>query len=722
MSGSLFEQVAKERTDSPELIGAMTEALEKLSDLDETLRTSSDHPGMLLGKIQAGKTRAFIGIIAAAFDKGFDFAIILTKGTQALSEQTMKRVCHDYKLAIDDDLLKVYDIMHLPKNLTKYHLRQKWVIIAKKEKSNLKRVFDALNNHYPDLKEKRLLIVDDEADYATLAFKKNKDVDEIEAGKIAQWIDQLRTHSAGVAFLQVTATPYSLYLQPSNKEDSPLFHPIRPAFTVLLPTYPEYVGGDFFFGEGDDPQSPGFFTFHEVSIEERNALKKQDRRSFKLEDALTSPRISAIRRAMLNFIVGGSIRRLQQARSKEKRSKYAFIVHTESSKASHNWQEQIVQELLRQLVRVVEDEPSVLQALAREAYEDLERSLGLGEMDYPHFDEVLESLKAALTGDEVMVTVVNSENQVKDQLDEEGQLRLDAPLNVFIGGQILDRGITIRNLIGFYYGRNPQRFQQDTVLQHARLYGNRPRMDLLVTRFYTTEGIYQAMCRIHEFDAALRGEIEKGGQGHGVYFLRRDDEGRVIPCSPNKILASDIVTVRPHRRLLPIGFQTGFKSHISKDVARIDKLVREALDSSRPDDPVLIDVGLASQILTLIGETLVFEDDDYQWDFEGHKAALQHLSSRARDETHRGKVWLLIREGRDLARFREGGRYSNEPLSYQERPIVNQIATDLPVLSVIRQNGREEQGWRGIPFWWPVITPPGSTPTTIFASRTRSND
>src|SRR5207302_6689681 len=99
--------------------------------------------------------------------------------------------------------------------------------------------------------------------------------------------------------------------------------------------------------------------------------------------------------------------------------------------------------------------------------------------------------------------------QLKDQLDAEVQLRLDAPLNIFIGGQILDRGITVRNLIGFYYGRNPQQFQQDTVLQHARLYGSRPVDDLLITRFYTTDGIHQVMRRIHEFDSALRNEIEK---------------------------------------------------------------------------------------------------------------------------------------------------------------------------------------------------------------------
>jgi len=722
LTTSLFDQVTLQRHDSKPLIAKMKEAVDRFGGSGSDAVTTGDHPGMLLGKIQAGKTRAFIGIIAKAFDEGFDFAIVLTKGTQALSEQTMKRVGGDFATAIDDDRVKVYDIMHLPRNLTQFHLRQKWVIVAKKEKHNLKRIFDALETHYPDLKDKRLLIIDDEADYATLAFRKNKATDEIEPGKLAQWIDNLRGATAGVAFLQVTATPYSLYLQPNNKEDSPLFHPARPAFTVLLPTYEGYVGGDFFFGESDNTESPAFFAFHEVSLEERNALKKPDGRVFKIEDVLTSSRVAALRRALLNFVVGGSIRRLQQSSDGLRREKYAFIVHTESSQRSHEWQESIVRRLLRDLTRIVTEEPFVLQGLIQESYQDLEQSLRLGGEAYPAFPDVLEAVRLSLAGDEAMVSVVNSENQVKDQLDNEGQLRLDAPLNVFIGGQILDRGITIRNLIGFYYGRNPQRFQQDTVLQHARLYGSRPRKDLLITRFYTTAGIHQIMKRIHEFDSALRSEIEKGEQAQGVYFLRRDNVGRIIPCSPNKILASDIVTLRPHRRLLPIGFQTQYKTHMTRIMGQLDALIRRQLSPSEPKNPALVDVGTAAEILRLIEQTLVFEDDEYQWDFQGHIAALEHLSKTAADEARRGKVWLYVREGRTLARLRESGRFSNDPLSYQERPELNALAEKLPVLALVRQEGRDEDGWRGTPFWWPVIVPPASTQTAIFASRTRGDD
>ena len=56
----------------------------------------------------------------------------------------------------------------------------------------------------------------------------------------------------------------------------------------------------------------------------------------------------------------------------------------------------------------------------------------------------------ALAEGQLMITKVNSDNDIKNLLDDEGQLKLRTPLNVFIGGQILDRGITINNLIGFY--------------------------------------------------------------------------------------------------------------------------------------------------------------------------------------------------------------------------------------------------------------------------------
>jgi len=85
----------------------------------------------------------------------------------------------------------------------------------KKQKDNLSRVIDALTETYPDLKERRLLIVDDEADYASIGFRgPAKELMELRT-TMAQ-INELRNKLAKSDFLQVTATPYSLYLQPDE--------------------------------------------------------------------------------------------------------------------------------------------------------------------------------------------------------------------------------------------------------------------------------------------------------------------------------------------------------------------------------------------------------------------------------------------------------------------------------------------------------------------------
>lgn len=78
--GHFYNQVTENRKDSIELKTCMENTVKQLLEKDTTI----DKPGMLLGKIQSGKTRAFIGIIALAFDNGYDMAIILTKGTKFL--------------------------------------------------------------------------------------------------------------------------------------------------------------------------------------------------------------------------------------------------------------------------------------------------------------------------------------------------------------------------------------------------------------------------------------------------------------------------------------------------------------------------------------------------------------------------------------------------------------------------------------------------------------
>ncbi|HNX71876.1 hypothetical protein [Rivihabitans pingtungensis] len=43
------------------------------------------------------------------------------------------------------------------------------------------------------------------------------------------------------------------------------------------------------------------------------------------------------------------------------------------------------------------------------------------------------------------------------------------------------------------------------------------------------------------------------------------------------------------------------------------------------------------------------------------------------------------------------------------------------MLILIRQNGSEENGWRGAPFYWPIISAQENAQTTIFSHETQKN-
>jgi hypothetical protein len=703
-----YDQLASKRGDPAEL----REKVEEVVDHLQREATSTKRPGILLGRVQSGKTRAFLGVIARAFDRGYDIAVILTKGTKSLAEQTLSRVKDDFRDFITADQVEVFDILAVPQ-LTPYERTHKLIFVVKKEDDNLRKLLSVFQQEYPDLRAKSVLIIDDEADLASVSFRKTSGLST--AGIISQQIDQLRASVTNSAFLQVTATPYALYLQPDDEivtNGSSLFKPKRPAFTVLLPTHGKYVGGDEYFEKSTDPDSPAFYFYREVPLAERDALKKEDRRRLQIDKVLTERNALVLRDAIVTFLVGGAIRRLQQRAASQRPQKYSFLFHTEQSRSSHDWQDKVASTIRDALVEQARARSPLFHEVVRAAYMDLQRSIGL-EGSLPSIDDVTNAVIESLETGQLMITKVNSDNDVKKLLNEEGQLKLRTPFNMFIGGQILDRGITISNLIGFYYGRNPNRFQQDTVLQHSRMYGARSAADLGVTRFYAPQNVHQVMKRIHEFDGALREAFESGAHDGGVYFIRKDPSNRLIPCSPNKLLFSDLVSIRPGRRLVLSGFQTVSKSAGMKKLQLLDARIDNLIGSAK--EPVLIDVAEGIEILKLAYENLEFDEatDD---DRDAHIAALEHLSRTCKNSQQKGKVWLLAARDRDVSRYREEGRFSNAPDTKQQKDSAKTKANDLPVLMLLRQNGEEAKGWRGLPFWWPVVVTPRTAATAIFAT------
>lgn len=522
-------------------------------------QTTAQRPGMLLGKVQSGKTRAFIGAIAIAFDSGFDVAIVLTKTSKPLAVQTKRRLEHDLAPAIaEQHRVRVFDAATRIGQLNDWEQNRKLIFVAKKHPKNLENLHRVLLADHPNLRRKRVMIIDDEADFASVGYERREG--NVAVRRVQTLINDLRAGLPNAVYLEVTATPCSLYLQPADIQEPATgqnFQSVRPAFTKRVPIHPAYNGGDFYFDQAQQQGSVASFVHVPVSDGELATMRRPG--ALPPADLLAAPGLQSLRRSIITFIVGGAMRRVDEANGPERL--FSFIVHLERLRGAHTNQQPLAQRLIDQL-RAANLSRGPVARQVRESYQDLDRSRQASGMATPLLPQLLPEIRRAFAS--VTTEVVNSDSQLTDLLDPDtGQLHQRSPFNIYVGGQSLDRGVTIANVIGFFYGRDPRVAQQDTTIQHCRMYGDRPQGDLAVTRFYTSRGIYARMRRMHEFDQMLwdqlRAREENGVQiddPGDVIFLQRDPSGEVSPCSPNKIVLTRAQWTRPGGELVPRPFST----------------------------------------------------------------------------------------------------------------------------------------------------------------------
>ncbi len=681
------------------------------------LLISDGYPVMLLGKVQSGKTKTFLGIISYAFDNGFDIAVILTKGTRALAQQTLRRLQKTFGDLWEEDEIRIYDIMSVPANLPARDRRRKLLLVVKKEDDNLNRLSNFLFESYPELGRKRLLVIDDEADLASVGFRGSR-ARGVSMATISSMIDGLRSRLDRSALLQVTATPYALYLQPEAELDNRggfIVQPLRPAHTEIVPIHSGYIGGDAYFVNSEVAGSVESFMHVEVEEREFDALRGSDGRRLKLSDVLRSANCASLRQAILDFVVGASIRRLQQRFQQTRRTRFSMVVHTEQAKESHRWQTEVANAIVAAFIRLAEANDPQWDELVEDSYERLRAAIESANTALPTLDFVREESRDLVEG--VRIQRVNSDEDVFAMLGEDGQLRLESVLTVFIGGQILDRGVTIEGLIGFYYGRNPRSFQQDTVLQHSRMYGARPLDDLPVTRFYTSHRLHGVMKRIHEFDHALRVALEAGGD-QGVAFIM-EERGTIRPCAPNKVLLSQLTSLTPTKRLLPVGFTSKAPSHVRTRIARIDEKIASL--GGGGERPRLVDLDIAVETVLEVLSLLDLANPDCIFDERAFLAAIRYLSNESVDPSLRGQVLVLSRSGRHARRAFEE-RFNNVPFSATDVQIASGFAISVPCIMLLRQEGAAAEGWRDAPFWWPVLQAPTNMRPVVFSAEVLSDE
>ena len=705
----------------------------------------AEEPGLLLGKIQCGKTDTFENIIGLAFDRGIDIAIVLTKPTIALARQTEQRLAKDFApfrytgVVSDKPIVEIYDIMGDIRNgmIKAYVDKSKSIIVCKKQTDNLNALTKLFEVYSPFLKEKKVLIVDDEADFASRNYQnvqKEKKMDnegniipqvkDKKLAKIAQQIDDFRKVPAYCRYLQVTATPYCLFLQPGGELylNGMTVKAFKPRFTSIVPTHAAYIGGKQYFEESEDQDSMYSHLYHPVSVKCLDILGKEDKRY--INSGIASKNLYDLTYAIVSFFVATAIRVIQE-NERGRIYKSSAILHVEVDKNKHVWQDKIVNRLLKDLARcIVENDQTDLRIWTAidSCYEDFVesnqkgRAKGLVDVEVPTKDAVINEIRRIFKEEDSKVKIVNSDEQLP--LDENGELKQKATVNIFIGGSILDRGITIKNMLLFFYGRNPGNFQQDTVLQHARMYGARPLNDMAVTRLFTSEEIYTILKKMNDLDNQLRDWLEQGKYDTEDYPTFVGFSKNIQPCAAQKIQASNALTLKPKKRILPVGIWPGTKTQIGRIVEKIDAMITTSPHYHEQDQDGFfeMDKELVISIIEQIGKTYIYDKEHenvaYKSDLKELLCALEYSTVNSD-----GKVWALHRTNRNVSRIRENGYWVDAPDDGHSDTAPSRFkAVGRPVIMFIRENGSKTKegerwtnsageyiGWSGTPFYWPVL-------------------
>lgn len=678
-------------------------------------------PGLLLGRIQSGKTRAFIGVMALAFDKGFDACIVLTKPDDGLVAQTKSRLEGEFEHFGDDtnmytqNVVSIYDV-NKKTSLTPRQLLFKNIFVLHKNSrlDIMKRILDT------SFVNKKVLIIDDEADFVSRTFYKRKQ--QVNAGVTGFRIDEL-TNNPGIGcyYLQVTATPYSLLLQPNDviDVDNGTMSCFRPRFTVLVPTHDSYIGGKEYYEDAKNPSSMYSLLFHPISDACFNYMLVRNSHARITGRPESHSVFLDLRVALTTYFVASAIRQIQVQRSTNHAYKTSMLIHCATEKGDHSHEQRIVNRILNYWQKNIAQGnwPNASEIVV--AYIDLCESIRLGiasgilnKSTYiPTNQEVMDKLQTIFNQTEYTVKCVNGDTTDDPNMyTPTGQLKLTNLLNIFIGGYKADRGITIDHMIAFAYGRRPNNGgQANTILQHMRQYGNRSKEDMSVTRFHTTLALHQRLEDIYNTDEALRKIFENNTSPETVCIEYNPNAGYRL-CSPNQVRMSDMYGFGAFGRIIANGgMQT--KAGIGREIAAI----KGELKSFEPNErtPFKVRKDKAIEWIKRIRDTFIYNDARHDnkgidWDEEVMIAAIEKYCPQDNE------IWCHYSLDKEISRLYATG-FSDAPEDGRtDTPIAKRTATDRPILMLIGEKGEKKNGWRDQAFFWPVLRLPRDASNSVY--------
>lgn len=332
----------KDKYFSRNVVNNIDNVVDDITDLlgDPSVNKTFQRRGLVIGDVQSGKTANFIGLMCKACDVGYKLIVVLAGTSNVLRSQTQSRVDEGLigmdsdKILLSRELSRIgvslysedvsrpVSVTSLSSDFNKRYantlglqLNQTNVPIVFVVKKNVS-VLDNLNAWIRSLNQinenglidSSLLLIDDEADYASI----NTNKEDKDPTKTNEKITELLAMFTKTSYVGFTATPYAnIFIDPKTTEDmctDPLF-PKDYIYCLDAPT--NYIGARNLFGEEksdciktiedepDDEEDIDTNSIHYI-------LPLKHKKEADFDDVPSS-----LKRAILEFFIGNTVRDLR---------------------------------------------------------------------------------------------------------------------------------------------------------------------------------------------------------------------------------------------------------------------------------------------------------------------------------------------------------------------------------------------------------------------------
>ena len=535
--------------------------------------TTSNPPstikGLVVGHVQSGKTANFAGLLALAADNGFNLFIVLSGIIDNLRRQTEERLLSDLRNgessivwnSINNPKI-TKDLNSLPTAVSLGNINR-YIIVSLKNVTRLKNLRDWLWHDQNVSKNMKILLIDDEADQASIntlvekndATTINRLIREIVHGgelhkdiflnpakirkdrnlknKTIERYNSLIKYGS-MNYIGYTGTPYANILNETGRTSLFPFN-----FISSLKTSSTYFGSKRIFGNEanyDENLDETFFESSGIGI--TREIDENDLEEIKsLQDNSSIEIPKSLKNAIAWYICCASAFRLYKFLSPS-----SMLIHTSQKIAHHtNLTEAVKKWLVNKKTEVIELCKSVYsietkklpKLIFRERLNEIDRSEIYPNLeninDYPPFEKLTSEISTLLNkithiklnedGDPLYHSGIHiCEDNSKSNESEEEVFKLIYPPRprdishafIVIGGATLSRGLTIEGLVSSYFLRTSTT-NIDALTQMGRWFGYRRGFEIFPRIWMSGQTLnYFKMISLSE--DSLREEIGKYSQ------------------------------------------------------------------------------------------------------------------------------------------------------------------------------------------------------------------